>query len=89
MAVSLTIHGPTPMICLLRSRYVSGSVMQVTKTPETVPKPWPRGYDSYSSHISAAYPGAQGRGASYIFSECMDAVADGEADCTFLNYYQA
>lgn len=69
--------------------YVSGSILRVTKNADVHPQTVAVVKDIYlTSEIARAYP--------YLlpvefstFNECMDAVAQGTADCTFLNYYQA
>ncbi len=69
--------------------YVTGSVMRVTKNPEIDPKTIAVVKDGYlASQINLEYP-KQGKIEFLTFSECMDAVNKGIADCTFLNYYQA
>jgi len=69
--------------------YVTGSVMRVTKDPDTEPSSVAVAAGGYlANKISRAYPGL--RLVEYqTFEECMAAVASGAADCTFLNYYQA
>jgi len=69
--------------------YVTGTVMQVTKTPEVQPKSVAVVTDTYlAREIKERFPElAQ---VSYLtFEECMQAVKKGQADCTFLNFYQA
>jgi signal transduction histidine kinase/CheY-like chemotaxis protein len=89
MAVSYDYSWANSHDLLVTQPYISGSVMRVTKTPETTPQTVAEVKDGYlASRISAAYP--ELKAVEYLtFSECMDAVNDGEADCTFLNYYQA
>lgn len=69
--------------------YVSGSVMKVTKVTSTNTKSVAEVEGGYlANEISKAYPELTAVRYS-TFTECMEAVAEGKADCTFLNYYQA
>jgi signal transduction histidine kinase/CheY-like chemotaxis protein len=69
--------------------YVAGTVMQVTKTPEVQPKSVAVVTDTYMAReIKERFP--ELIQVSYLtFEECMQAVKKGQADCTFLNFYQA
>jgi signal transduction histidine kinase len=69
--------------------YISGSVMRVVKSADTTPKTVAIVKEGYlANEIKKNYPELKTVG--YLtFGECMDAVKNGDADCTFINYYQA
>ena len=69
--------------------YISGSIMRVTKNAYVTPRSVAVAGGGYLSHqVQAAYPDLEAE--TYdTFDKCIEAVASGSADCTFLNYYQA
>jgi signal transduction histidine kinase len=69
--------------------YAKGSVMQAYKTAGITPKTVAVSSSGYlANEITNKYP--ELTQVPYLtFSECMEAVRTGKADCTFLNYYQA
>ena len=69
--------------------YVTGSCIRVTKSRDVTPKTVAVVKDGYlASQVAEHYPGLAP--ADYLTPEaCMDAVRRGEADCTFISYYQA
>lgn len=69
--------------------YVTGSVMRVTRTESTSSASTAVVKDAYlESLVSNHYP--ELKRVEYLTTgECMDAVASGKADCTFINFYQA
>lgn len=69
--------------------YVSGSIMRVTKNADVDPSTVAIVSGTYlANEIVQAYPEMEA--VKYAtFDECINAVAAGNADCTFLNYYQA
>jgi len=89
MAVSYDYIWANRHDLIVTQPYVSGSVMRITRRSGTEPKTVAVVEGGYlANEIAGAYP--QLTPISYqTFDECMDAVADGDADCTFLNYYQA
>jgi signal transduction histidine kinase len=74
---------------LMTQPYVTGSVMRVTKTDSASPADAAVVKDTYlESRVSYYYP--ELKQTEYLTTgECMDAVASGEADCAFINSYQA
>ncbi len=69
--------------------YVSGSILRVKKNAAVHPQTVAVVKDIYlTSEIARTYPDLVPVEFA-TFNECMDAVAQGTADCTFLNYYQA
>ena len=89
MAVSYDYGWANSHDLLVTQPYVSGSVLRVMKNSAAAPKSVAVVKDGYiESRIKETYP--ELRAVEYLtFSQCMDAVAGGRADCTFLNYYQA
>ena len=89
MAVSYDYLWASDHSLLITQPYVSGSVMCVTKAPDITAKSVAVIESGYLAHkIARQYPDLTP--VSYLTaSQCMDAVAAGDADCTFLNYYQA
>ena len=89
MAVSYDYLWANKHDLLVTQPYVIGSVMRVTKKPDTVPATVAVVADGYlANEITQEYP--ELRPVRYLtFEECMNAVEHGSADCTFLNYYQA
>ena len=89
MAVSYDYSWADEHDLLVTQPYVTGSVMRVTKTGRTVPDTVAIVKGGYlANEIANAYPNM--KPVEYMtFAECMKAVKSGEADCTFLNYYQA
>jgi signal transduction histidine kinase/CheY-like chemotaxis protein len=89
MAVSYDYSWAKSHGLLITEPYVSGSVMRVAKDSGKSPATVAVVKGGYLEHrISKTYPKL--KEVPYLtFGECMDAVADGDADCTFLNYYQA
>jgi signal transduction histidine kinase/CheY-like chemotaxis protein len=89
MAVSYDYTWANDHNLLVTQPYISGSVMRVMKDPETAPRTVAVVKDGYlESRITRLYPELKKE--EYLtFAECMKAVTDGDADCTFLNYYQA
>jgi len=89
MAVSYDYLWANDHDLLVTQPYVSGSIMRVTKDSNDSPKTAAVAQGGYlSSQIKRAYPDF-----TYLsfdtFDQCIQAVAEGKADCTFLNYYQA
>jgi signal transduction histidine kinase/BarA-like signal transduction histidine kinase len=69
--------------------YVSGSVMRISRRSGTEPKSVAVVESGYlANEVSKSYPELS-QIPYQTFDECMNAVAEGSADCTFLNYYQA
>lgn len=89
MAVSYNYAWANKHDLLVTQPYVSGSVMRVFKTDIGAPKTVATVKDAYlESQIRQKYPTL--KILSYAnHAACMDAVAQGEADCTYLNSYQA
>ena len=89
MAVSYDYLWANNHDLLVTQPYVSGSVMMVTRTREVKPRSVAIVADTYLAHqIQLAFPDL--KPVKYLtFDECMQAVTDGKADCTFLNIYQA
>jgi signal transduction histidine kinase/CheY-like chemotaxis protein len=69
--------------------YVSGAVLRVSQDGGQTPRSVAIVRGGYlASRIRQVYP--ELRRVEYAtFGECMDAVARGKADCTYLNYFQA
>ena len=89
MAVSYNYVWANNHDLLVTQPYVNGSVLRVTKTPEVKPQSVAIVTDGYLAHeIKQTFP--ELKPVQYLtFDECMQAVTDGKADCTFLNFYQA
>jgi ABC-type amino acid transport substrate-binding protein len=89
MAVSYDYIWANDHDLLVTQPYVNGSIMRVTKSADVSPKTAAVAEGGYlASQIEKAYPQLE-----FIpydtFDECIAAVAQGKADCAFLNYYQA
>ncbi|MFZ2755896.1 MAG: transporter substrate-binding domain-containing protein [Atopobiaceae bacterium] len=89
MAVSYDYTWANQHDLLVTQPYVSGSVMRVTRDSEIESKTVAVVSGGYlGNQVEKNYPSLEP--VEYdTFSECMDAVGSGAADCTFLNYYQA
>ena len=89
MAVSYDYIWANHHDLLVTQPYISGSVMSVTKKPDIDPKTVAIVAGGFlAKEINREYP--ELKSVKYLtFEECMQAVADGRADCTFLNSYQA
>jgi signal transduction histidine kinase/AmiR/NasT family two-component response regulator len=89
MAVSYDYLWANDHDLIVTQPYVTGSVMCITRSGVTDPKSVAVAEGGYlANEVIKAYPDLTP--ALYQnFDECMEAVADGKADCTFLNYYQA
>jgi signal transduction histidine kinase/CheY-like chemotaxis protein len=69
--------------------YISGTVMRASKNATSTPTSVAVVEDGYlAAQISKKYPNLK-QVSFQTFNECMAAVKSGQADCTFLNYYQA
>lgn len=89
MAVSYDYRWANRHDLLVTQPYVTGSVMRVTRTQDTEPRTVAVVSDGFlANEISKAYP-ALAQVKYLTFDECMNAVRRGDADCTYLNYYQA
>lgn len=89
MAVSYDYQWANDHDLLVTQPYVNGSIMRVTNDASAVPKTAAIAEGGYlASQVQQAYPDY-----TYVnfdnFDQCIKAVAEGKADCTFLNYYQA
>jgi len=89
MAVSYDYLWANSHDLLVTQPYISGSVMCVTRDPNVEPGSAAVAVDGYlANEVAKEYPDLEE--VPYLTTEeCMKAVAGGEADCTFLNYYQA
>jgi len=89
MAVSYDYTWANDHDLFVTQPYVSGYVSRVTRSAYVTPKTVAVVSDGYLEYqIATEYPELQP--VKYLtFSECLDAVAKGDADCVFLNYYQA
>lgn len=89
MAVSYDYTWAKKHDLLVTEPYASGSVMRVTKNSNMSPKTVAVVKGGYlENRIHKMYP--ELKEVQYLtFGECMDAVTNGDADCTFLNFYQA
>ena len=89
MAVSYDYSWANYHDLLVTQPYVTGSVMRVTKSSAVTPDSVAIVAGGYlENQIEKTYPNL--KVVEYdTFTECMEAVARGDADCTFLNYYQA
>ena len=89
MAVSYDYIWANHHDLLVTQPYISGSVMSVAKKPDIDPKTVAIVAGGFlAKEINREYP--ELKSVKYLtFEECMQAVADGRADCTFLNSYQA
>ena len=88
MAVSYDYAWANSHQLLMTQPYVTGSTMRVTKNASAPIAIVATVKDTYMEHqvqekhpewITISYP---------TYGDCMDAIVGGEADCTFLNYYQ-
>ena len=89
MAVSYDYLWANNHDLLVTQPYVSGGVMIVTKTPDVRPQSVAVVADTYlTQEIKRGFP--ELKIVSYLtFDECMQALANDKADCTFLNSYQS
>lgn len=89
MAVSYDYHWGNSHSRLVTQPYISGSIMRVMKRANVEPSSVAVLKDSYlEQQVRTHYPNI--KAIQYLtFRGCMDAVARGDADCTFLNHYQA
>lgn len=89
MAVSYNYIWANDHNLLATQPYVSGAVLQVSKSFSSEPRSVAIVKDGYlASQIVRQYPNLTT--IQYeTFAECMEAVQNDVADCTFLNYYQA
>lgn len=89
MAVSYDYSWANKHNLLITQPYINASVMRVTKSPNVIPKTVAVVKDGYLQHqIKTVYPELK-EIPFLTFSECMSFLSNGEADCVFLNYYQA
>ncbi len=89
MAVSYDYRWANRHDLLVTQPYVTGSVMRVTRMQDTEPRTVAVVSDGFlADEIRKAYP-ALAQVKYLTFDECMNAVRRGDADCTYLNYYQA
>jgi signal transduction histidine kinase/CheY-like chemotaxis protein len=89
MAVSYDYSWANQHDLLVTQPYVGGAVMRVMKTGSGVSKTVATVKGGYlEEQVKTVYPYLKIVGYD-TFTECMKAVAEGNADCTFLNYYQA
>jgi len=89
MAVSYDYTWANSHDLLVTQPYVSGSIMRVMRRSDGEPRTVAVVADSYlAQKVLEHYPRL--KAIEYLnASECMDAVAGGAADCTYLSYYQA
>ena len=89
MAVSYDYSWANDHDLLATQPYITASIMQVTKSSDTVPRTVALAEGGYvASRVQQEYPDLEA--IDYpTFDACMDAVASGEADCTFIGDYQA
>lgn len=89
MAVSYNYSWANDHDLVITQPYVSGTIMRASKSANVVPASVAVVKDGYiGAQISKKYPSLSQ--VSYqTFDECMASVKFGQADCTFLNYYQA
>ena len=88
MAVSYDYSWAAAHDLLVTEPYVTGSVMRVTKNENAEPKTVAVMKSGYLAHqVKKMYPKLKQVNYSNT-EECMNAVRDGKADCTFINYYQ-
>jgi len=89
MAISYDYNWGNAHDLLVTQPYVGGSVMRVVKNGSSFSGTVATVKGGYlEEQIKSVYPDL--KSVSYeTFDECMKAVAEGNADCTFLNYYQA
>ena len=89
MAVSYDYLWANAHDLLVTQPYVSGSCMRVTKNADAAPGTVAVVKDGYlENQVRSCYPKL--RTVGYLTpAECMNAVARGDADCTFVSYYQA
>ena len=89
MAVSYDYIWANAHDLLVTQPYISGSVMCVTRSPDVKPKTVAVVKGGYlENEVRGQYPSLSAVEHA-TFAECLKAVSDGSADCTFLNYYQA
>jgi signal transduction histidine kinase/CheY-like chemotaxis protein len=89
MAVSYSYTWANSHDLLATQPYLNGSVLQVSKNASVVPTSVAIVSEGYlANQISIHYPTL--KTLTYEnFDQAIEAVRKGEADCTFLNYYQA
>ena len=88
MAVSCDYSWAAAHDLLVTQPYVPGAVLRASLT-DAAPKTVAVISDGYLAHrIAALYPDLTPV-VCLTAADCMNAVAAGKADCTFLNYYQA
>jgi signal transduction histidine kinase/AmiR/NasT family two-component response regulator len=89
MAVSYDYSWANAHDLLLTQPYITASVMRVTRKTGDPPKVAAVVAEGYLEHrVHAFYPELLEK-PFLTFSECMEAVKSGQADCVFINYYQA
>jgi len=89
MAVSYDYSWAQNHDLLVTQPYIDGAVMMVTARASVEAKTAAVVQDGYlASKAAQAFPDLALIGFQTT-EECMQAIADGKADCTFLNYYQA
>ena len=89
MAVSYSYIWASAHDLLVTEPYIEGSVMMVTRKEGTSPGTVAVMKGGYlENQIDQAYPELK-KVDRLTTDQCMKAVLDGKADCTFLNYYQA
>jgi len=89
MAVSYDYSWADAHDLLATEPYVIGSVMRVTRAGEADPTTVAVCEGGYlAEEIAKEYPGLK-QIPYQTFAECMNALLKKEADCVFLNYYQA
>lgn len=89
MAVSYDYSWANKHDLLVTQPYINSSIMRVTRKPGITPKSVAivkGGYLEYQIHT--VYPELK-EIPFLTFKECLNAVSKKEADCVFLNYYQA
>jgi len=89
MAVSYDYLWANSHDLLVTQPYISGSVMRVTRGSDAAYGTVAVAESGYlANEVRMEYP--ELTSVRYLTSdECIEAVANGDADCTFLNYYQA
>jgi signal transduction histidine kinase len=89
MAVSYDYSWANKHDFLVTQPYIISSIMRVTRKPEITPKSVAIVKSGYLEHqIHTVYPELK-EIPFLTFKECLNAVSKKEADCVFLNYYQA
>ncbi len=89
MAISYNYSWANDHDLVVTQPYISGTVMRASATANSTPASVAVVKDGYlAAQISKKYPNLS-QVSFQTFNECMAAVKSGQADCTFLNYYQA